>query len=291
MLNALTFDRGDAVRCRGQRVEHVQHRPERAQSLREPTRGRLARGHPEVQRAEGELRVHLRHPGVGWVAERQSALLRHIHERGHEVACHGQAHQMISAMTPDEVRADVRRAKQTIEDAIGAPSFGYRAPTFSVVRQTLWALDILAEEGFTYDSSIFPIHHNRYGIPDAYRFPHEIPLTAGGSIVEFPMTTVAFAGQRFPFAGGGYFRLLPYAAIRAGLRRLNEHEKQPAIFYIHPWEIDPDQPRLSVSGLNRFRHYVNLRHTAGKLARLLDDFSFGPVRDVLKEYDLVVVPR
>ena len=228
---------------------------------------------------------------VGWVAERQPALLRHIHERGHEVACHGQAHQMISAMTPDEVRADVRQAKQTIEDAIGAPIFGYRAPTFSVVRQTLWALDILAEEGFTYDSSIFPIHHNRYGIPDAYRFPHEIPLTGGGSIVEFPMTTVAFAGQRFPFAGGGYFRLLPYAAIRAGLRYLNLHEMQPAIFYIHPWEIDPDQPRLSVSGLNRFRHYVNLRHTAGKLARLLDDFSFGPVRDVLGAYDLAVVPR
>ena len=228
---------------------------------------------------------------VGWVAERQPDLLRHIHERGHEVACHGQAHQMISAMTPDEVRADVRQAKQTIEDAIGAPIFGYRAPTFSVVRQTLWALDILAEEGFTYDSSIFPIHHNRYGIPDAYRFPHEIPLTGGGSIVEFPMTTVAFAGQRFPFAGGGYFRLLPYAAIRAGLRYLNLHEMQPAIFYIHPWEIDPDQPRLSVSGLDRFRHYVNLRHTAGKLARLLDDFSFGPVRDVLGAYDLAVVPR
>ena len=160
--------------------------------------------------------------------ERQPALLRHIHERGHEVACHGQAHQMISAMTPDEVRTDVRQAKQTIEDAIGAPIFGYRAPTFSVVRHTLWALDILAEEGFTYDSSIFPIHHNRYGIPDAYRFPHEIPLTGGGSIVEFPMTTVAFAGQRFPFAGGGYFRLLPYAAIRAGLRYLNLHEMQPA---------------------------------------------------------------
>jgi polysaccharide deacetylase family protein (PEP-CTERM system associated) len=184
-----------------------------------------------------------------------------------------------------------RVTQQTIENAIGAPIFGYRAPTFSVVRQTLWALDILAEEGFTYDSSIFPIHHNRYGIPDAYRFPHEIPLTGGGSIMEFPMTTVAFAGQRLPFAGGGYFRLLPYAAIRAGLRHLNEHEKQPAIFYIHPWEIDPDQPRLSVSGLNRFRHYVNLRHTAGKLARLLDDFSFGPVRDVLSAYDLVVVPR
>ena len=228
---------------------------------------------------------------LGWVAERQSALLQEIHGRGHEVACHGQAHQVISAMTPDEVRADVRRAKQTIEDAIGAPIFGYRAPTFSVVRQTLWALDILAEEGFTYDSSIFPIHHDRYGIPDAYRFPHQIQLNGGGHIVEFPMTTVAFAGQRLPLCGGGYFRLLPYAAIRTGLRHLNRHEKQPAIVYIHPWEIDPDQPRLPVRGLNRFRHYVNLRRTAGKLERLLDDFSFGPARDVLNAYDLMVVPR
>jgi polysaccharide deacetylase family protein (PEP-CTERM system associated) len=228
---------------------------------------------------------------LGWIAERHSALLQRIHECGHEVACHGQAHQVISAMTPDEVRADVRRAKQTIEDAIGAPIFGYRAPTFSVVRQTLWALEILAEEGFTYDSSIFPIHHDRYGIADAYRFPHQIQLNGGGSIVEFPLTTVAFAGQRLPFSGGGYFRLLPYAAIRAGLRHLNRREKQPAIVYIHPWEIDPDQPRLPVRGLNRFRHYVNLRAMAGKLERLLDDFSFGPARDVLNAYDPMVVPR
>jgi polysaccharide deacetylase family protein (PEP-CTERM system associated) len=228
---------------------------------------------------------------LGWVAERHSTLLRRIHDAGHEIACHGQAHRAIIAMTPDEVRTDVRRAKQAIEDAIGTSILGFRAPTFSVVRQTMWALDILAEEGFTYDSSIFPIHHDRYGIPDAYRFPHRIELHGGRHIVEFPITTVAFAGQRLPFAGGGYFRLLPYAAIRAGLRHLNRGERQPAMVYLHSWEVDPDQPRIPASRLSRFRHYVNLRQTAGKLGRLLDDFSFGPVRDVLNAYDLTVAPR
>ena len=221
---------------------------------------------------------------LGWVAERQPALVRTIHARGHEVACHGHAHRPISAMTPDEFRADVRRAKHALEDATGTAVAGYRAPTFSIVRPTFWALDVLVEEGFRYDSSIFPIHHDRYGIPDAPRAPHRLALAGGGEIVEFPVSTLRVAGQNLPFSGGGYFRLAPYPLIRAALRRTNGHDRMPAMVYLHPWEIDPDQPRFAVSALTRFRHYVNLRGTAAKLDRLLGDFAFAPAARVLREY-------
>ncbi len=220
---------------------------------------------------------------LGWVAEHHAKLVRQIADRGHEVACHSYAHRLVYAMGQAEFREDVRRAKGAIEEALGAPIYGYRAPTFSVVQSSLWALDILAEHGFEYDSSIFPIHHDRYGMPDAPRFPYHVRLAGGGEILEFPMTTLPIARQRLPFCGGGYFRLVPYALIRAGLRRINEHEQQPGIVYLHPWEFDPEQPRLPLSGLNRFRHYVNIRGTAGKLARLLGDFTFGAARDVLRE--------
>ena len=219
---------------------------------------------------------------LGWIAERSPGLVREIAGRGHEVGCHSHAHRPISGLSPDEFRADLRRARFAIEDAMGAPVYGYRAPTFSVVRRSLWALDILAEEGFEYDSSIFPIHHDRYGMPDVARFPHTVRV-AGGEIVEFPMSTLLIAGQRLPFCGGGYFRLLPYHLIRGGIRWLNRHEHEPAIVYLHPWEFDPDQPRLPLTGLNRFRHYVNIRTTAGKLERLLGDVAFGAARDVLRQ--------
>jgi polysaccharide deacetylase family protein (PEP-CTERM system associated) len=228
---------------------------------------------------------------LGWVGERQPELVREIHARGHEVACHGYGHQVIQSMTPAEFRADVRSAKATLEDAIGAPVRGYRAPTFSIMRGTLWALDVLAEVGFQYDSSIFPIRHDRYGIPEAPRFPHRIPLRRGGDIVEFPMTTVPLAGQRVPVAGGGYFRLLPYPLIAAGIRGVNERERMPAIVYLHPWELDPEQPRLPVRGLSRFRHYVNLQGTAAKLERLLDDFAFASAAEVLAECSIAAVQR
>jgi polysaccharide deacetylase family protein (PEP-CTERM system associated) len=192
-------------------------------------------------------------------------------------------------MGREAFRADVRRAKAAIEDATGKPVTGYRAPTFSIVRESLWALEVLAEEGFRYDSSVFPIHHDRYGIPDAPRFPHRVALAGGGEIVEFPMTTVAAGGHRLPFCGGGYFRLVPYPVIRAGLRRVNRRERMPAIVYLHPWELDPEQPRVRAGRLARFRHYVNLRHTAGKLDRLLSDFAFAPVREVLDGLGFVEV--
>jgi polysaccharide deacetylase family protein (PEP-CTERM system associated) len=218
---------------------------------------------------------------LGWVAERHGALVRAIHARGHEVACHGYGHQMITRLSRAQFAADVHRAKATVEDAAGTAVIGYRAPTFSVVRETLWSLEVLVEAGFRYDSSIFPIVHDRYGIPDAFRFPHRLAAGPGMEIGEFPLSTVARLGWRFPVAGGGYFRLLPYALTRRALRHLNEREGQPGIVYLHPWEVDPDQPRLPVGWLTQFRHSVNVRSAESKMRRLLREFRFAPVRDVL----------
>jgi polysaccharide deacetylase family protein (PEP-CTERM system associated) len=220
---------------------------------------------------------------LGWVAERQPRLVRDIHRRGHEVACHGYAHRLIYRMERRDLQADVRRAKRAVEDAAGAAVAGYRAPTFSIVRESLWALDVLGEEGFRYDSSIFPIHHDRYGIPDAPRFPYRVALAAGGGLVEFPISTLVVGAQHVPFSGGGYFRLAPYRLVRAALSRLNRAEGMPGMVYLHPWELDTKQPRLQLRGLSRFRHYVNLGQTARKLQRLLEDFAFGPAREVLRE--------
>lgn len=218
---------------------------------------------------------------LGWVAERHPALVRAIAEAGHEVACHGYAHQMITRLSPTEFREDIQRAKKVVEDASGAEVIGYRAPTFSVVRETLWSLEIIAESGFRYDSSIFPIVHDRYGIPTAPRFPHRLAAGGGATIGEFPLSTVAKRQWRFPVAGGGYFRLFPYAITRRALRHLNVTERQPAMVYLHPWELDPGQPRLPVGRITQFRHSVNTRTTESKLRRLLRDFCFAPTRDVL----------
>lgn len=218
---------------------------------------------------------------LGWVAERHPGLVGSIAAAGHEVACHGYGHQMITRLSRSEFAEDIRRGKAAVEDAAGTAVIGYRAPTFSVVRETLWSLEVLVEAGFRYDSSIFPIVHDRYGIPDAPRFPHRLAVGAGAELGEFPLSTVAGRGWRLPVAGGGYFRLLPYAITRRALRHLNEREGQPAVVYLHPWELDPGQPRLPVSGLTQFRHSVNTASTESKLRRLLVDFRFGPVRDVL----------
>lgn len=218
---------------------------------------------------------------LGWVAERNPGLVRTIKAQGHEIACHGYGHQMITGLNRAEFEEDVRRAKDILEQSVGAEVIGYRAPTFSIVRETLWSLEVLAKAGFRYDSSIFPIVHDRYGIPDAKRFPHKVALGSGREIVEFPLSTVTGPAGRLPVAGGGYFRLLPYAMTRWAVRRLNGREGRPAIVYLHPWEMDADQPRLPVSRLAQFRHSVNTRSTEGKLRRLLREFEFGPVRDVL----------
>ncbi|MGH7368493.1 MAG: XrtA system polysaccharide deacetylase [Candidatus Rokuibacteriota bacterium] len=228
---------------------------------------------------------------LGWVAERHPALVRAVHAQGHEVACHGYGHQMITRLSRAQFAADLHRAKAALEDAIGLAVIGYRAPTFSVVRDTLWSLDILAEAGFRYDSSIFPIVHDRYGIPDAPRFPHRRATGGGGAIAEFPLSTVSRLRWRFPVAGGGYFRLLPYALTAWAVRQLNRKERQPAIVYLHPWELDLGQPRLPVSRLTQFRHSVNTRTTERKLRRLVRDFRFAPVRDVLVDSGVMVVGR
>jgi len=217
---------------------------------------------------------------LGWVAERYPDLVRTIAGRGHELASHGYAHRLVYDQTPAIFRDDVRRAKGLIEDISGQRVKGYRAPSFSVTDRSLWALDVLLEEGHRYDASIFPIRHDRYGIPDAVRWPH--PMTCqGGQLFEVPGSTIRLGGTNVPVAGGGYFRILPYAWTRWGIARLNQVEGQPAIFYLHPWEIDPQQPRLRASALGRFRHYRNLHLTERRLRSLMRDFSFGPLDSVL----------
>jgi polysaccharide deacetylase family protein (PEP-CTERM system associated) len=226
---------------------------------------------------------------LGWVAERYPALVRRIAAQGHEIASHSYAHRLVYELTPDEFRADLRRARSAIEAAAGTPVRGYRAPSYSVVARSTWALEILAEEGYVYDASIFPIRHDRYGIPDAPRHIHRIEL-GSRSILEVPGSTVRYAGVNLPIAGGGYFRILPYQWTRWGIRHLNRSEKRPAVFYIHPWEIDPGQPRLPGSRLSRARHYRNLSKTEERLKRLVRDFRFGPIEQVLTLQDGVVAP-
>jgi polysaccharide deacetylase family protein (PEP-CTERM system associated) len=226
---------------------------------------------------------------LGWVAERHPSLVREIASLGHEIGCHGYGHQMISRLTREEFEGDVTRAKAALEEATGRPVIGYRAPTFSVMRDTLWSLDVLCEAGFRYDSSIFPILHDRYGIPDAPRFPHRMKAPNGGELTEFPLSTVLVLGRRVPVAGGGYFRLFPYALTQRAITRINAHEGQPAMIYLHPWEIDPDQPRLPVGPLTRFRHLVNVGKTEARLGRLLADFTWAPAAEVLAETGLLAI--
>lgn len=217
---------------------------------------------------------------LGWVAERQRDLVADIHGEGHEVAIHGYDHRPIFAMSPKEFREDIRKAMSIVSDIIGAQILGYRAPTFSVVNDTRWALEILAEEGIRYDSSVFPIVHDRYGIPDADRYPYVEHLQAG-DVVEFPMPTIRIAGRNLPFVGGGYQRLLPMAWVRWGMRSAVERERRPVMTYVHPWEVDPEHPVLDVGVLSRLRHYHGLSRVEGRLRDLLDSYRFGTAREVL----------
>ncbi len=217
---------------------------------------------------------------LGHVAEQHPQLIREIAQAGHEIACHSYYHRLVYSQTPDEFREDLRNVKHRLEDLIGASVIGYRAPSYSITAQSLWALDILIEEGFSYDSSIFPVHHDRYGMPEAERFPHVLHRPTG-EIIEFPPSTVRIGGLNFPISGGGYFRLYPYRLFRLGWQKINRREAQSAIFFLHPWEIDPDQPIVPGTWLNIWRHRVNLSQTQGKLERLLNDFTFAPVRQVL----------
>ena len=263
---------------------------------------------------------------LGWIAERYPDLVRRIQKGGHEIACHGYAHKLIYDQSKEEFRNDIKKAKAIIEDITGSEVIGYRAPNYSITNKSQWAFEILAEEGFKYDSSIFPIRHDFYGMPNAPRFPFIISLNGNNnfefsvldfeeqqhrttsapnnllthslinsvgnstlkthnsnSLIEFPISTVRILGQNIPISGGGYFRLFPYPLIKKGLKRINEVEQKPFIFYMHPWEIDPDQPRINgLSSRSKFRHYVNLNKTENKFKRLLGDFQFSTVRDLIE---------
>ena len=223
---------------------------------------------------------------LGWVAERSPGLARQIAEAGHEVACHGYSHQLIYRQTPAQFEAETRLSKRILEDATGGAVTGYRAASYSITRDSLWALDVLLEAGFEYDSSVFPVRHDRYGIPGAPTAPAVVATPRGGTIVEFPLSVARWGGLNVPVAGGGYFRLFPYAVTRAGLRQL-ERRSQPAVFYLHPWEVDPDQPRIDAGWLSRFRHYNNLDQFEPRLRRLLDDFAFSTMREVLEGIGLI----
>ncbi len=215
---------------------------------------------------------------LGWVAERHPALVRRIVAAGHELASHGYWHRLAHEQTPADFAADVGGARKLLEDVGGVPVAGYRAPTFSINGRNPWAFDVLAEQGYRYSSSVYPIRHDLYGVPGAPRLPYRV---AGGSLVEIPMTTVRLFGHNFPCAGGGYFRLLPYAVYRAALRRFNKTEAAAGIFYTHPWEIDAAQPRVAAAPrMARFRHRLNLHLTPARLERLLRDFAWGRVDEV-----------
>ena len=284
---------------------------------------------------------------LGWIAERYPGLVKRIQEEGHEIACHGYAHKLIYTQSKEEFRQDIRKAKAILEDITGSEVIGYRAPSYSITNKSQWAFEVLVEEGFKYDSSIFPIRHDFYGMPNAPRFPFVISLNDASNfefsmlnfefkkyqnsefeinnsliyspnnsisnnsklitqnselkpqssvlkanstlntdnstfIIEFPISTVKVFGQNIPISGGGYFRLFPYPIIRKALRSINEKEQKPFIFYMHPWEIDPNQPRINgLSFRSKFRHYVNLDRTEIKFRKLLEDFQFSTIRQIL----------
>lgn len=217
---------------------------------------------------------------LGWVAERHPTLIKEIALQGHEVASHGYGHRLVSRLGPDGFREDIRKSRNILEDITGGKIRGYRAPSYSITRSSLWAFEILSEEGYSYDSSVFPIHHDLGGIHGAPRFPHWMELH-GGRIVEFPFSTVRLGSMVLPVGGGGYLRLVPGWLTVLGIERINDGENQPAAIYFHPWEIDPDQPRIRCPLFSRFRHYQNLRTTYSKIETLLRKFRFAPMGAIL----------
>jgi polysaccharide deacetylase family protein (PEP-CTERM system associated) len=214
---------------------------------------------------------------LGWIAERYPALVKRIVAQGHELASHGYGHLRIHEQTPQEFTQDIARAKALLEDLSGTEVKGYRAPSFSIGRRTLWAFERIAQAGYRYSSSVYPVQHDLYGMPDAPRFAYR----PRADLLEIPVTTAAVLNRNLPAGGGGYFRLLPYAVSRALLRRVNRVDARPGIFYFHPWEIDPAQPRVPGTSLKtRFRHYVNLRRTEPRLRRLLREFRWRRMDEI-----------
>lgn len=227
---------------------------------------------------------------LGWVVEKLPGMVERIASYGHEIASHGYGHRLAYTLSEAEFRRDVARSLELIHKASDVEVRGYRAPSFSIGERTPWAWRVLAELGLTYDSSVYPIHHDTYGSPDLPRQPFRFELENGETIDEIPLTTLRVLGQNLPAAGGGYLRLFPYWYTRYAIRAANKTGR-PAVVYLHPWEIDLDQPRTAISALSRFRHYTNLTTTIYKLERLLSEFRFGPVRQYLAEADSALRPR
>jgi polysaccharide deacetylase family protein (PEP-CTERM system associated) len=278
-VNALTVDIEDYFQ-----VESLAHVVSRAQWPAWPRRV-VANTHILLelfaeQRVQGTFFV------LGWIAEHEPRLVREIVAAGHELACHGYEHRLIYEQTRAAFQADIRSAKARLEDVAGVRVDAYRAPSYSITPHSTWAIDVLIQEGFRYDSSIFPVHHDRYGMPKAQRFPHLLS-TSAGELIEFPPSTVRLSALRcnVPAAGGGYFRIYPYRLFQAAVRHINRAEGEPVIFVVHPWEIDPGQPALACGWLNHWRHHVNLSRTLPRLRQLLSDFKFAPARDVLAGYE------
>lgn len=234
----------------------------------------------EAQGARGTFFV------LGWVAERHPDLVRRIAAAGHEIASHGSDHELIYNQSPEAFRADVRRARHLLQDLSGQAVIGYRAPSYTIVARTQWALDVLEQEGYRYDSSIFPIARRRYGMPGAPRYPHRIALPEGRSIAEFPLPTVRFGPLNVPATGGAYTRLLPFAFQKWAVRRMLK-ARRPFILTIHPWELDPEQPRFDVPRRTRWTHYHNLAKTEHRLARLLAMGTFRSLAEILQHIDLL----
>jgi polysaccharide deacetylase family protein (PEP-CTERM system associated) len=226
-----------------------------------------------------EVRVRGTFFVLGWIAERHPATVLRIAAAGHEVASHGWGHRRVTDLSPQRFRASVRRSKLVLEDLVGQPVQGYRAPSFSIVPGLEWALDVLVEEGYRYDSSLFPVQRQGYGFPGAHRDPHWLKRAAG-QLAQFPPATLRVAGRNLPAGGGGYFRLLPYAFVREAFSDADRRGVS-ATFYIHPWELDPQQPRLDVPLSTRIRHYGGLQRTVPRLRRLLAEFGFGAIADTL----------
>ncbi len=214
---------------------------------------------------------------LGWVARRYPQIVRQIVANGHELASHGYGHHRVSDLSEADFFADIDSSKKLLEDLSGMAVKGYRAPSFSIDKRNLWAFDCLEEAGYCYSSSIYPIYHDHYGMPDAPRFAHQVRT----SLLEIPVTTANFLDRNWPASGGGYFRLIPYPISRWLLDRVNQKDGQPTVFYFHPWEIDADQPRIPGINLKtRFRHYLNLHRTEARVRHLLKDFRWGRVDDV-----------
>ena len=214
---------------------------------------------------------------LGWIAERHPQVVRRIVEQGHELASHGYGHERASDLSESAFFSDIDSAKKILEDLSGCSVTGYRAPSFSIGKGNLWAFDCLERAGYRYSSSIYPIRHDHYGMPDAPRFAHRVR----GALVEVPVTTARLLNRNWPASGGGYFRLMPYALSSWLLRQVNENDGQPVIFYFHPWEIDVDQPRVEgINAKTRFRHYVNLHRTEARIRRLLRDFSWARMDEI-----------